>query len=199
MKARLAFAGGVFALVCTACDFTPKGSIVFHVPGEKEYDKAQLAYPPSEGERRQPLKLRFFDTNTWLTTATLAPGNYMFSARTGEGAFYSHEVHVTGNQTRYELPATSKAGSRITLGPKVSGTLSIPAGVTIPPEVVVIFIGHDVTVRRVPLHQNKFAIEAPQRGRYRVEVHLPGEKPLSFASRLLDINTDLDLEKIPLQ
>jgi hypothetical protein len=188
-----------FALLVAGCDYVPKGSTLFHVEGDREYEKAQIAFPPSEGEKRLPLKLRWVDTNAWLTTATFAPGKYMFSARTGEGGYYSREVMIDGKKNRYDLPAAAQTLAGFTVGPKISGQVSLPDQKKLPTQLVIIFVGNDVTVRRVNLQSDRFTAEAPVRGRYKVEIHATGEPPRSFITKVLDIKADMDLGKVELQ
>lgn len=189
----------IAAFAMTGCDFTPKGATVFKIGGKREYDKAQLKYPETEGETRLPLKLRWADTNTWLTTETLAPGNYLLTARTNEGAYYAGNVAVKAGQNRYELAPEQRQQVSLDSGPAVSGIVKASSNSQTPTQVAVVFIGHDVTVKRVATEKGKFTANAPVPGRYRIEVHALGSQPKSYAAAVQDVTGDLDLGTIELK
>lgn len=185
------------SLILSSCDFQPKGSTLFIIQGKTEYDRATLAFPESD-EQRQPLKLRWVDTNTYITTATLTPGKYLFSARTSDGLHYGQEVEITAGQNRYTLPEKSSGATRVSQGPPVLATVTVARGER-PTQIAVLFIGSDLTVRRVTSPPDgKISVNAPSPGTWRVEVHGLGQPPRSFVRDGLRIAGPVDLGRITL-
>jgi hypothetical protein len=196
---RLTLLLGSAAVVIAACNYVPKGAILFKVADKREYDRAEIAYAPSAGETRLPLRLKWIDTNSWVTTASLAPGTYILTARTYEGAYYAHEVEIKTGQNRYDLPATTQNNVAFQAGPKVNGTLLMTEANKAVRELVIVFIGPDVTVRRVHPVNGQFSADAPAKGKFNLEIHAPGEQPRSFMKSQVDLTKDADLGQIDLR
>lgn len=163
-------------------DLMPKDAKRFHQLGKKEYDYAQLARTDSFAESQVPIKLKFVDTNTWQTTATLLPGKYQFSVRKHDSAWYGQEITIEQGKRSYEVPDLT---ARFTApvqekGPRVLGTIS-PLEPSMPVEVIVVFLNTNFTVRRAEVKDGKFSVEAPGTGRYRILVHATGNPPRSWS------------------
>lgn len=183
----------------TGCDMQPEGTLIFEIPSKSpEYDKAQIAWPESL-ERRPPVKLRWLDTNTFLTTATLSPGRYLFSARSSDGLYYGREVIVTEEKKRYTLPVESEGATTVAAGPPLTGTI-VETRDKMPKEIAVLFIGHDLTIRRVAVEESgRFEAEAPAQGTFRVEIHALGDPPRSWVRDKVAVNGPTQLDVVSLR
>lgn len=186
-------------LAVAGCDFKPKGSTLFTIEGRREYDRATIQGATGL-ETRQPLKLRWIDTNTFYTTATLSPGDFAFVARTGAGYYYTQPVKVTAGKERYTLPAISVGSATPSEGPAVSGRLgAMDAGVPAPAFVTVLFISNEITLRTASVVDGKFTATGPFAGRFRVEVIALGPKPKSWFVNDVDLTRRHDLGLIVLR
>lgn len=181
------------------CRYRPKDATIFKVEGKREFDHAYLIFPENI-ENRKPLKLKFMDTNAFTTTATLGAGDYILSLRTNEGNHFNQPVKIEPGKWSYEIPEPSLnvAHQKQEKGPAFSGRLYVGAG-AMPTEVAVLFISHDVVMRRVPVSNERFNTMAPAADSFRVEVHALGKPPRSWIAPNLDLRSPKDVGIITIQ
>lgn len=174
----------------------PKGVTAFRFEDKREVQSAQLI-PPKSDEMRGAIRLKFIDTNLFQTTATLAPGRYGLVVRLGEGQYLRTEIEIVPNQQLYRIPTfTSVASPPVTLEPRLEGRLYVREG-KMPHEVVVLFISHDVVIRRVPVGgDGRFSVEAPAKGSYRVELVAPSAPAWIWTTDKLDLSGDVNLDLV---
>ncbi|MCX7018368.1 MAG: hypothetical protein WCK47_13520 [bacterium] len=186
----------MLALFCS-CRLQPKGALVVRIGGQKEIHSAQLI--PAEGSGRPlAIKLKFVDTNTFQISASLVPpGTYTFSGRAGEGLLLSRELVIEPGKFFYDLPELSNTLPKAPEGPRLSGAISTLHGV-MPNEIFVMFIGWDIIMKRVPVVNGKFSVNAPAAGRCRIEIIAPGETPRSWMMKNADLRGPLELGLISL-
>lgn len=184
------------AVLLSACSLQPRGTTVFEIEGKTDYDKATLAFPETD-EKRDTIKLRWVDTNVYTTTATLAPGQYLFTARTSDGLHYGREITVDAKTRRYKLPQISAGATTVAAGPPVTGSVTVASGQR-PTELVVLFIGKDFTVRRITSTDGKFTVDGPAPGDYRFEIHGLGQPARTFTRERLTVSGPVDLGSITL-
>jgi hypothetical protein len=197
-RAGLLLVFALFAACFCGCRYRPKDTTIFKIQGKKEYDHARLLQPES-AEFRPAIKLRFMDTNTFSTTGTLSPGNYILNVRASDGFNFNQHIVLKRDEWYYKVPEfhPNVTGEQ-QLGPKVSGKLYFIEG-TMPQQVFVVFIAGDIIIRRVPVNNGQFSAEAPSKGHFRVEVHAPGQKVRSWAAENLDISHDINLGLITIR
>lgn len=188
----------LLAVAVAACRIQPKGTLVFKIQGKREFDRVMLHYPDT-GENRTPVRLKYIDTNTFQTSAGLAPGRYRLTMRAGDGTHLGADVDILPEVFSYDIPepkfdrpGVSPVGSKT-----VRGRLSQAAG--LPPEIVVVFIGREVIVRRTPRTGDAFVVPAPMDGDYRVEVHVAGTPPRSWFGTTNITGPSTDLGEISLK
>ncbi|PKO16070.1 hypothetical protein CVU37_12005 [candidate division BRC1 bacterium HGW-BRC1-1] len=174
----MALAAG-FLLLVAGCDLRPGTASIFRIGGKRVINHVTL-HPPSSDENRKPIKLRFSDDNTFQTNDYLTAGRYRLVMRTEEGMTLDAEVDVTPEKWYYKIaeaePSSSSGGGMI--NPKVSAGISIgDKGATLPPQIIVVFIGNDVVVRRVAPEEGRIRVDAPGTGLWRVEIVAPGNPP----------------------
>ena len=184
------------ALILASCLY-PKNAFIIKIKGRREYRQVQLTPPPSE-EARKPIRLKFIDTNTFQTTESIAPGTYRLSAATGDGMFLGRPFTVEPGKLYYEIPELTPDTAPSPVGPEVSGKVFVLQG-DMPREVVVVFAGGDVTVRRSPVQDGSFRVHAPQAGSYRIEVIAPGSPPRTCVRDYQKIEGPLNLGIISLR
>lgn len=152
----------------------PKGVTAFVVDDTTEYASAMLLYPKSE-EYRLPLKLKYVDTNTFQTTATLAPGSYTLVVRTDMGRYVKIPVEIEANKRLYRVSSgpliADEDNVKSSGSPRLRGKITIPNGQPQAQEVVAIFVDRDVTVKRATVAADgQFEIEAPRQGQFHIEL-----------------------------
>jgi len=181
----------------------PKGVTAFVIDDKTEYAGAMLIYPKSE-EARLPLKLKFVDTNTFQTTATLAPGPYMIVLRTEMGRFLKVPVQIETGKNLYHVsvaPAVAaEPGEDSQHGATLRGTIYVHEG-QIPREVAIVFVDRDVVVRRAAVAENgRFEVEAPARAVYWVEIFgFTPTRGWKWQRGKIDLRQNLDLQLVPMQ
>lgn len=193
---RLLAALALAALFC-GCDMQPKGSTVLKFEGKKEFDRVQMTRS-DPGQAYAPIKFKYIDTNTFITTASLAPGRYMVSARGFEGIYVAQEITVDPKTRLYVIP--ERQGPRVAQaakGPSLSAELA--SGSIVQSDIVVIFIGDDITMRRARAENGKFSVSAPLPGTYRIEIFAPGRPPRSWNRDKVEIKGPVDLGLIDLR
>lgn len=174
----------------------PKGVTAFRFEDKREVQSAQLI-PPKSDEMRGAIRLKFIDTNLFQTTATLAPGRYGLVVRLGEGQYLRTEIEIVPDRQLYRIPPLTSVGSTpVTSGPRLEGRLYVREG-QMPHEVVVLFISHDVVIRRVPVGgDGRFRVEAPAKGSYRVELVAPSAPAWIWSADKLDLSSDVSLDLV---
>jgi len=175
------------ALMLAGCGvYVPKGATVIVVKNTKlEFDHATLRATGNELVKQGTIRMSWYDTNTFLTTATLTPGTYKFLARNYEGAGLSRDIIIQPDKNLYEIQADVAAGPAesgalaATEGPPVSGNLvGLHSG-----KVAVLFISADVIMKTSMVKQDgSFSVESPRGGPWKIEVHLLGRQPKSWSS-----------------
>jgi len=198
---------GASLLVLQGCEFIPKGATLYKIQGKKEYDQAFIHFPVTEGIQKPMIKLRWIDTNGWVTTATLEAGSYRFSARTIDGgAYYSREFSAVPGQRKYEFPEQTNqqnlesASSDTGRGPVITGEVSLADQTGFPRRIAIVFFGSDVTVTRTNLTSSRFEIHAPVPGKFRISLYSIGAGPQAiWTSEILDIKAKTDLGKLVLK
>jgi hypothetical protein len=189
-------AAALVAIMLSGC-LQPRDAIVFEIGGKREFRNAVLL-PPSSAEHRAPIRLRFLDTNTFMTTATLVPGNYVFTAMTLDGIHLSREVKVEKDKRRYQIAELTFAVPAPKEGPTLTGGIYIESG-EMPREVAVLFISSDIIIRRVPVNNGRFSANSPAEGTYRVEVHELKDPPRSWVRDGVKIEKPTDVGIISLK
>ncbi len=170
----------VVLLLAAGCDLRPGTATFFQIGGKLPINAVTLR-PPASDENRKPIKLRFSDDNTFQTNDYLTAGRYRLVMRTEEGMTLDTEVDVTPEKWFYKIPevkpsATSGGGSMIP--PMVTAGITVgEKGSVLPPQIIVVFIGKDVVVRRVAPENGRVSVDAPGPGLCRVEIIAPGDPP----------------------
>lgn len=186
------------ALLFSGCELPPpEGRTAFKIEGKREYASAMLIPPHSE-EQRLPIRLKFVDYNVFQTSATLAPGTYGLALRAGEGMYVRREVKIEAGTSVYRIPEEPAQPTPAARSPKLTGGLYVPDG-AMPPEVVVVFAGEDVIVRRAAVVNDRFATDAPSPGIYRVEVIAPGRPPRFWTRDRVQVGDSADIGIISLR
>jgi len=203
-KTALGFAIST-AMLAGCGTYVPDGATVVSVKNsQREFDRADLRPPANELKQSSPIPMKWYDTNTFMTTATLAPGTYSFRARNFDGGGIVEDIVVTADKNLYEIDAgIDRTGAKdqkaASAGPVVKGRVTT----TLPQkhrQVTILFIGSQVVMRTVPLvADGSFSVEAPQAGRWRIEAHILGATPLSYVKPVTDVRAPLDLGTITLQ
>ncbi|MGC8739953.1 MAG: hypothetical protein ACP5UB_00680 [Candidatus Sumerlaeaceae bacterium] len=164
-----------FAFVLASCKVgPPKGVTAFVIEDSTEFASAMLLYPKSE-EYRLPLKLKYVDTNTFQTTASLAPGLYTLVVRTEMGRYTKIPVEIESGKQLYHVSlgpsiADESNASETTGQHKLRGKLYVSQG-QMPSEVVAIFADRDIVVRRANVQSDgRFELEAPRNGVFWIEL-----------------------------
>ncbi len=181
----------------------PKGVTAFIIEDPTEFASAMLIYPNSS-EYRLPLKLKYVDTNTFQTTATLAPGIYTLVVRTEMGRYMKTPVEIEPGKQLYTVSLgptiadENKTDQQATR--KFGGKLYVSDG-ELPKEVVAIFADRDVIVRRANVDANgNFEIEAPSNGVFWIELLAFNSKGKLWKwEKRLDLKNDQVLPLIPLR
>jgi hypothetical protein len=199
------------ALALAACGtYVPEGATVIKVTNSRiEFDRAELR-PLDELRRRDLVRLKWYDENTYITTATLAPGGYTFTARSYTGGGLMREITISPDVDLYEVNAGSggEGGSGSEDGsdsegggPVVRGKLALSPGQRRPPSVSVLFIGPTIELRSASVAADGgFEVKAPRSGMWRIEVHVPGNPPLSYVHSLTSLQaTPVDLGAVTLR
>lgn len=180
------------------CRYRPKDAKVFTFKTDHDVDRVFLL-PPEGSEARKELRLKFIDTNTYTTTAPLSPGKYTLTARSSSGYFYSTPVEVVEKTWWYDLGDITKAAPPVDSGPKVGAQLYSSSGQTFS-NIVVLFIGQDLIVRRTTVEADKqFSVIAPGIGTYRIEVIALGNPVQSWVRDNVEIRQSVNLGTITLK
>jgi hypothetical protein len=186
------------AFLC-ACEYRPGGTaFVFKVDAKEEYTTWRLERPALVQPEKRPIRLKWYNENTYLTYEKLEPGPYALSLRRKGGRFYRIDFDIKPDQWSYTFP--DPAANPPDTGPgadavAVRGRIDLPAS-EMPPLVVVIFSGNDVILRRAGLKDGEFRAEPPPAGRYIVQVIVPGDPPRMWRSEPTTITGPADLGTI---
>lgn len=196
----------VLALVLPACDVRPGGgtATVFRIDGKRRLVSAVL-YPPASDEGRQSVRLRFTDDNTFQTNDPLPPGRYRLALRSDEGMYLSAEVELTDDRWFYRIPAPTEGGGP---GPAASDSAAVAVTAQVadarrlPSQLVVLFAGKDVIVRRAAHDNGLVRVDAPGAGTWRVEIIAPGTPARTWSADAVVIDagmTRVDLGAVELR
>lgn len=182
--------------------YVPDGATVISVKNSKsEFDRADIRAEGNELLKRTPVNMKWYDTNTFITTATFSPGSYSFRARNYDGAGLVRKVQIVADKDYYEIEAKSVAegdgdSAAATEGPVVSGQVAGLQG----KDISVLFIGRDVILRSVRTEANgRFRVNAPDTGNWKVEVHQLGQPARSWTGAARVMNQPWDAGTIQLR
>lgn len=186
----------LIALLC-GCDMQPKGTTVLKFESKKEFDRVQVTRA-DPGQAYAPIKFKYIDTNTFITTAPLSPGRYKVSARGFEGVYLAREITVDPKTKRYVI-SDEKGGpvEQAARAHKISAELA--KGSAVQGDIVVIFIGDDATMRRTRPENGRITVDGPPPGIYRVEIFAPGTPLRSWSRDKVDIKGPIDFGLIDLR
>lgn len=212
MKAKIAIALLAAGAALTGCGpYIPDGATAIVVKNARsEYERADLRVPPEIASGSPLIPMRWYDTNSFLTTATLTPGEYSFRARNFDGQGVSHPIKIVAGENYYELdvakPDTDNkenpASSADVAPPVVSGKIADTIAFRLPrnANLTAVFIGKEVTLRTARIHSGgAFTVDAPSEGKWRIEIVLAGETPLTYTHPLTTVSkAGLDLGTITL-
>lgn len=181
----------------------PKGVTAFIVDEPTEFASAMLMYPKSE-EYRLPLKLKYVDTNTFQTTATLAPGRYMLVLRTEMGRYVKVPLDIEPNKRLYHVntgptiadddPSLQKPNNFLRGRAQVLGGEQLR-------ELLVLFVEHDAVLKRVAVSSDgRFEVEAPHDGSFWIEIFaFSDKKRWKWEGGPYDLRKSVDLDLIYLR
>ncbi len=191
-------------LALGACGtYVPEGAMVVSVKNSRhEFDRADLRPANNELLRNQVIIMKWYDTNTFLTSSTVQSGSYTFRARNYDGTAISRQIQVVPDQDLYEIDmsADNAAAAAAAEGPAVKGRLQLIGGVKMPPTVTVLFIGNQVAMQTAEVKRDgTFSATAPAKGSWKIEVHQLGDKPRSYVHPVTSVNGPIDLGAIALK
>jgi hypothetical protein len=196
------------ALLLAACGtYVPDGATVVKVNNSRiEFDRAELR-PKNELQKGDMVRMKWYEENTYITTATLDPGVYSFRARSYNGGGLARDITIKPDVHLYEINAgTGAAGAGddadqdSAAGPVLKGKLALGPGQRRPASVSVLFIGTSIELRTATLAADgSFQTNFPQKGNWRIEVHVPGTQPLSYIHKPVNAQADINLGPITLQ
>ena len=166
-------------LLASGCDLRPGTATIFRIGGKRQINHVTLQ-PPASDENRKAIKLKFTDDNTFQTNDYLTAGRYRLVMRTEEGMSLDADVDVTPEKWYYKIPevvpSASKGGA--VAQPTVSAGISLgDKGEAVPPQIIMLFVGSDVVMRRVAPEGGRVSVDAPGPGLWRVEIIAPGNPP----------------------
>ncbi len=195
------------ALALAGCGtYVPDGATVISVKNSKqEFERGELRPPQNELREMSIIKMRWYDDNTFLTTATLEPGVYSFLARNYEGAAIQRDIAIVKDKDYYEITAersVAEKGAEATpevAGPQIKGRiLSAQAGRI--SSVSVLFVGTDVVLRTAQVARDgSFTVESPRPGNWKIEIHRLGPNPVSYVHPVTNVTRPVDLGQITLR
>lgn len=210
-KFRLPFARRGIAIVAglallTGCGtYVPEGATVIAVKGSnQEFDRGEIRATSSDFDKMGTIRMRWYDTNTFLTTATLSPGVYSFRARNYAGGGISREITITPDKHLYEIKTggnhADKDVAPVKEGAPVRAQVGLPPGTSRPARISVLFIGKEIILRTTPLQNNNaIEVKAPYAGPWRIQLHVPGAVPLSYVHQTTNVQGPLDLGTVVLK
>lgn len=208
IKPAIVLAGIICAMLTLAgCGtYVPDGATVIsvkNVPQEQEYDRAILRPENQLQGGGLGIRMKWYDTNTYMTTATLSPGIYKFQATRYNGGGISRNIRVTADKDFYEVDASRKddeAGDDTENedamgGPELRGRVNSPAV-----QVSVLFIGSSISMKEADVQKDgSFSTTFPGSGTWRVEIHKTGNPPQSYVHGVMNVTGPVDLGVITLQ
>ena len=184
----------VLAMALPGCDIRPGGgtATIFRIAGKRKVIHAVLQPPPSD-DGRQPIRLRFTDENTFQTNDPLPPGRYKLALRSEEGLYLGAEVDLTADRWIYNVPEPAEGGPPSTTAATAAVTATVGDAGRLPPQLVVLFVGADVIVRRTSHDNGRVQVDAPGPGTWRVEVIAPGSPPRTWTAAAVVIDTGMTM------
>jgi len=211
-RALLFYMTIIAAVWLTACGtYVPEGSTVVEVKNARqEYDRADLLPVGNDLRKGGGVRMKWYNTNTYITTATLSPGQYSFRARSYDGGGIERPIQVTADKHLYVVDARSnaKAGAGQSAGndngengPAVSGIIArAGTGAAFPRTVSVLFIQQEIILRTAQVDaQGRFTVQAPANGQFTIQVIKPGSVPALSIHRNVSINGPVNLGTVHLQ
>lgn len=190
----------------TGCGtYVPDGATVISVKDSPiEFERAEIQPAQNELGPRGSVKMKWYDTNTFLTTATLSPGLYSFRARNFDGGGFQEDIRVEAGKDLYELDGARKKVTETDRaaqeGPAVAGKVQGYVQGNRAASVSVLFIGNEIVMRTTSVKPDgSFSVDAPYKGRWRVEVHMLGQTPRSYVHRVADISQPTNLGNVVLK
>lgn len=183
--------------------YVPEGQLVVSVKNSRhEFERADLRATNNELAQGAVIPMKWYDTNTFLTSGSLQPGTYAFRARNYAGAAMSRDIRITAEEDLYEIDAgaDASAAAAATEGPVVKGKLQGGGAGKGAATVAVLFIGKEVVMQTVQVDAGGgFSAKAPAKGSWKIEVHLLGDKPLSYVHPVTNVAGPLDLGVVALK
>lgn len=182
MKIRLLLINFIIILILAGCNYVPEGSTAFKIEGKTEYDRGDLKYFEGTTQVGSSIKLKWYDTNTFITDQELRPGTYELAARNMQGkGTYKTRFEIVPDKQFYEL---TKNPSEINLksNHKLTGQIKNMQAVkgTIPLHIV--FVGKSFDTRTVQVGSDgKFSTEVPQNENYKISLFISGDRPMSYS------------------
>ncbi|MCX7625899.1 MAG: hypothetical protein N2Z21_06775 [Candidatus Sumerlaeaceae bacterium] len=181
----------------------PKGVTAFIVDEPTEFASAMLMFPKSE-EYRLPLKLKYVDTNTFQTTATLPPGRYTLVVRTEMGRYMKIPVDIEAGKRLYHVNTGPTIADEDLIVQKptnlLRGKVQVPSGEQ-PREVLVLFVEHDAILKRVAVSSDgRFEVAAPHEGTFWIEMFaFTDKKRWKWEGGPYDLRKSVDLDLVYLR
>lgn len=163
------------------CNYVPEGSTAFKVPGKIEFDRCELRQYEGTTAVGSAIRMKWYDTNTFITDKELAPGTYQLVARNNQNkGVYSGLVEVDGETQFYELTAKESEAVRKTNN-RLSGSIKNYPKTDKPASLHVVFIGDSLYTRVAEVSPDgKWEVEAPKNAVFKLNLHMTGAKPLSY-------------------
>lgn len=190
-------------MLLAACGvYVPEGATVVVIKNSKqEFDRAELR-PRNELNSGEVYRMRWYDDNTFMTTAPLAPGTYNFAGRSYMGGGMDREIEVVAGKNLYEVDGGSRAVTEQAAkqGAALSGKINFAPGQPRSASVSVLFIGPTIEMRSATVSPDgAFQTNFPHNNTWRVEIHIPGNPPRSYVHPLVKVQGPVNLGTIQLK
>lgn len=203
---RIMAAGAALAALLSGCGtYVPEGATVIALKNSKrDFERGELRPPENELQSQAIIKMRWYDDNTFLTTATLRPGVYSFMARNYDGSAVQRDVLIEEGKDYYEVSADIAPGNEEektpeVAGPEVKGRILSSQASRIS-AVSVLFIGNEIVLKSARVERDgSFKVDAPRTGNWKIEVHLLGQNPVSYVHPVTNVIKPVDLGAITLR
>lgn len=196
---------GLAALLNGCGTYVPDGATVIALKNSKrDFERGELRPPENELQSQAVIKMRWYDDNTFLTTATLRPGVYSFMARNFDGSAVQRDVAIEEGKDYYEVSADVASSDEAEktpemAGPEVRGRILSSQAARIS-AISVLFIGNEIVLKTARVERDgSFKVDAPQTGNWKIEVHRLGASPVSYVHPVTNISKPLDLGAITLR
>src|SRR5690606_20199856 len=101
---RTAAATVAIAVLGACGTYVPEDSMVVSVKNSKiEFERGELIPARNELGDNRVIRMKWYDTNTFLTSGSLTPGVYSFRARNYEGGAFQQDIRIEPGKDLYEL------------------------------------------------------------------------------------------------